>query len=418
MPAKTDQRALNDALQAVSGDRIAARITELARIGGLADGGVSRLGLTPEEQQARDRVAAWLAPLGYDRRHDDALNLFCATGEAPRVLVGSHLDSVPDGGRFDGALGVVCAVEIAEAAQAAALSLPLEIVAWSDEEGARFGTGLFGSAAAFGRLPPSAWERRDAQGASVSDAAGALLGRAPNPVACQRSLGEIRAYLELHIEQGPRLAERKLPVGIVSHITGLSHGCVRLTGRSDHAGTTPMDARADSLAAAAECVLAVERIARQSRGQLVGTVGEISVAPGAKNVVAGTCTFSLDLRSTSDAVRQEAVRRVAAVIKEVATRRTLQPGVDMYNDVPAAAMSYKVVSALDRAATQLGISPLHLPSGAGHDAQNAATAGVPTGMVFVRSTGGSHNPGEHAASEDAAQATRLLLLAVVSLSQG
>ncbi len=407
--------SLAAALKAISPERIAARVSELARIGGLANGGVSRLGLTLEEQQARERVAGWLKPLGYDRRQDEACNLFCGIGPLPRVLMGSHLDSVPEGGRYDGALGVVAAVEVAEAAHAARLALPLDIVGWTDEEGARFGTGLFGSGIAFARLPPQCWDRRDRQGISVREAATALLGRPPALSAAALSQERFRAYLELHIEQGPQLVERDRPVGIVDHIVGLTHAAVRVEGRADHAGTTPMNGRQDALAAAAECVLAVERIARES-SWVVGTVGEIAVTPGAKNVVPGSCTFTLDIRSVHDEARAAAARAVQGAVAEIARRRGLRVAVDVFNQVPAAAMSPAVIAALERGCTEVGLLPSHLSSGAGHDAQNAATAGLRTGMIFVRSTGGSHNPSEHAAPEDAAHGVRLLLATAAVLA--
>lgn len=416
MDGVATDRAIEAALASVSAERIMTRLHQLAEIGGLPGGGVSRLGLTDLEQQARDRVAGWLGRLGYVHRQDDALNIFCTLADGARVLIGSHLDSVPQGGRFDGVLGVVAAVEAAEAAHAAGLTLPVEIAAWTDEEGARFGTGLFGSAAAFGRLPAGAWERLDNHGVSARNAAAALLGREPDPKSCLRRPGDLRAYLELHIEQGPKLAQQGLPVGIVSQIVGLSHATVQVSGRADHAGTTPMDAREDALAAAAECILAVEGIARESLGEVVGTVGEITISPGAKNVVPGTCVFSLDMRSARDDLRRDAVRRAGQAIQEVGHKRGVKIAIDIFNDVPAAAMSPDVIESLEGAARRLTLSPARLPSGAGHDAQNAAAAGVPTGMVFVRSTGGSHNPGEHATGEDAAAGTRMLLLAAIALT--
>jgi len=416
MSVREVEEARATALKTISPDRIRARIEQLARVGGLPGGGVSRLGLTREEQQARDLVAGWLAPLGYQRRQDDALNLFCTAGPGPYVLVGSHPDSVPQGGRFDGALGVVAAVEVAEAAHAAGLRIPLEIVAWTDEEGARFGTGLFGSAAAFGCLPAGAWDRTDQAGVSVREAASTLLGRAAQPLNCRLQPKEVVAYLELHIEQGPRLATAGLPVGIVDDIVGLSHASVRLHGRADHAGTTPMDARRDALAAAAAGILAVERLARESAGRVVGTVGEIAIAPGAKNVVPGTCTFSLDVRSGADDARRDAMQRAVASIEAICRARGLRAEIDLYNDVPAAAMSPRVVAALQAAAKRLGLAPLVMPSGAGHDAQSAAAAGVPSGMIFVRSTGGSHNPAEHADPGDAALGAQILLLAAAALA--
>jgi len=409
--------SLEAALRAVSAERIAARISELAQIGALPGGGVGRLGYTIEEECARKQVAGWLKPLGYDEQRDIACNLFCASGDRPRILMGSHLDSVPQGGRYDGALGVVAAVEAAQAAAEAGLRLPLEIVAWADEEGARFGTGLFGSGMAFDRLPAHAWDRRDREGISVRDAAAALLERAPLAGEGRPRMSGVRAYLELHIEQGPRLEELGQPVGIVDHIVGLTHGNVQVFGRADHAGTTPMPGRQDALAAAAECILAVERAARES-ASIVATVGEIAVTPAAKNVIPGVCRFSLDIRSRSDDARRGAVQQVRAAVDAICHRRGVRAEIDLFNQVPAAAMASTVIGVLERACADLGLPAMHLDSGAGHDAQNAAAAGVPTGMIFVRSSGGSHNPAEHASSLDAVQGTRVLLAAAAALARG
>jgi allantoate deiminase len=273
---------MESALAAVSADRIADRIAALAAIGRDPAGGITRLGLTVEEQAARDLVRSWLAPLGYQCRQDDAGNLHCRAGDGPRVLVGSHLDTVPRGGAYDGALGVIAAAEVAEALHQAGIALPLHVVAWTGEEGVRFGTGLFGSAAACGVLPPGAWERPDAGGTSALQAAAELLGRPVRPQDAALDRDAVRAYLELHIEQASELERRGCPLGVVTSIVGLYHGRVRIVGRADHAGATAMDERKDALAAAAECVLAVEEVSRAAAGEAIATVGEIEVSPGAQ----------------------------------------------------------------------------------------------------------------------------------------
>jgi allantoate deiminase len=400
----------------VSAERLAGRLEELAGIGGGPDGSVTRLGLTPEEQRARDLVRSWLEPLGFEMREDDALNLFGRRGHGPRILVGSHLDTVPAGGRYDGALGVVVAVEAAQALHAAGLQEPIEVVAWQGEEGARFGTGLFGSAASFGLLPAAAWDLKDANGTVARTAAAELLGRAPNPEAPLLDLAEIGALIEVHIEQGPELERLGVPLGVVTRIVGISHGSVTIEGEADHAGATSMDVRKDALTAAAECILAVELLTRTSRGAAVATVGQIDVAPGAQNVIPGRCRFSLDIRSARDETRHGVVRMIERNVAEVCSRRGIAGSVRIHDEVPAAAMAEDVVSALEEGSRAVGIEAPRLESRAGHDAQNAAKSGVPTGMLFVRSTGGSHNPREHAEPEDAALAVRALLVALQRLS--
>jgi allantoate deiminase len=394
--------------------RLERRHAELSRIAGRGTS-VSRLGLSADEQQARDLVGGWLAARGAEVRRDPAANLFARfPGEGGSVLVGSHLDSVPEGGRFDGALGVLCAVEAVEALLDANVKRrrPIEVVAWSDEEGARFGVGLFGSSAAFSRLPRGVGDRRDRDGISIGEALRAL-GEGGDPLAARRDPKEFAAYLELHIEQGPRLEAAGLPLAIVSDIVGIYHARVTIRGRADHAGATVMTARADALAAASEIVGAVERIAR-NRSNAVGTVGEIAVRPGAKNVVPGECVFSLDLRAAVD--HDDLIRDVLSSIKSIAGGRGVEASVDELARVPATPLDPSIRGVLERATRSVGVEAPSLVSGAGHDAQNPALSGVPTGMIFVRSTGGSHTPRELASIDDAAIGAQALANAIKELA--
>jgi allantoate deiminase len=395
-------------------DRLERRSAELSRIAGRGTS-VSRLGLSADEQQARELVGAWLAARGAQVRRDAAANLFARfAGQSEAILVGSHLDSVPEGGRFDGALGVLCAVEAVESLLDARVKLrrPVEVVAWSDEEGARFGVGLFGSTAAFGRIAPGVLERKDRDGISIAEALRAL-GERGEPAAARRDPKEFAAYLELHIEQGPRLETAGLPLGIVSDIVGIYHARVAISGRADHAGATVMSARADALAAAAEIVLAVERIAR-GRPDSVGTVGEIAVRPGAKNVVPGECVFSLDLRAARD--HDGLVREVLDAVTSIAGARGVEASVDDLARVPVTPLDPAIRDVLKRATSSVGVEAPMLVSGAGHDAQNPALSGVPTGMIFVRSTGGSHTPREFASIDDAVLGAQALANAIKELA--
>jgi allantoate deiminase len=394
--------------------RLERRTAELARIAGRGTS-VSRLGLSADEQQARVLVGGWLAARGAKVRRDGAANLFARfPGMGEAILVGSHLDSVPEGGRFDGALGVLCAVEAVESLVDAGVKVrrPIEVVAWADEEGARFGVGLFGSTAAFGRLARGVADRRDRDGISIADALRAL-GEQGDPTAARRDPKDLAAYLELHIEQGPRLEKAGLPLGVVSDIVGIYHARVAIRGRADHAGATVMTARADALAAASEIVLAVERIAR-GRPDSVGTVGEIAVRPGAKNVVPGECIFSLDLRAARD--HDGLVRDVLDAVTRIASARGVDASVDDLARVPVTPLDPKIRDVLQRATRSVGVEAPLLVSGAGHDAQNPALSGVPTGMIFVRSTGGSHTPREFASIDDAALGAQALANAIKELA--
>lgn len=399
--------------------RLRTRIDDLAKIGGSGTS-VSRLGLTREEQQARDLVASWCAPYGVAVRRDGAGNLYVRFAgrddAAPVVLVGSHVDSVPEGGRFDGALGVCCAVEaVASLVESGArFARPVELVAWADEEGARFGIGLFGSSAAFGKLPANAAERRDRAGMSIADALRAL-GEAGDLASARRDPKAIRAYLELHIEQGPRLERAGLRVGIVSEIVGIYHGRVTVRGRQDHAGATVMGARRDALVAASEIVVALERIA-SSVPDAVGTVGEIAVRPGAKNVIPGECVFSLDIRAPREDAIERVLEELVATTNAIARSRSLSIDIDPLQRVAVTPLDPEIRALLQRVTKEAGVDAPLLVSGAGHDAQNPALSGVPTGMLFIRSSGGSHTPTESADAADAAVATRALESAIRDLA--
>jgi allantoate deiminase len=401
---------------AASADRIARRAAQLARIGGHG-AAVTRLGLTREERRAQDVVASWLERRGAQVRHDQAGNVFARLGgRGPAIVIGSHLDSVPEGGRYDGALGVVVAVEAIEALAGARIRLrrPVEVVGWADEEGVRFGIGLYGSLAAFGLLPRGAAERADRDGVTISRALRAL-GLRGDPTRARLRRGAVAAYIEPHIEQGPRLAERGIPLAVVSSIVGILHARVTLRGRQDHAGTTPMGERADTLAGAAEAIVALEAAAARRRGA-VGTVGEIAVRPGAKNVIPGECTFSLDIRAPRDRDVDAVMRDVRSALRAAARTRGLRASTDVLNRVPVAAMDRGLRRVLRRACSAVGVDAPELVSGAGHDAENPAHAGVPTGMLFIRSRGGSHSPRESADPRDAALAASALAHALVEIA--
>jgi allantoate deiminase len=318
-------------------------------------------------------------------------------------MLGSHLDTVRDAGKYDGMLGVISAIECVDALNKQKKKLPfaIEVIGFGDEEGVRFGTTLLGSRAIAGTLAREALETRDAGGASIADAMRAF-GLNPNSMGkAKRSAGSVLAYAELHIEQGPVLEAEGLPVGVVTAINGFSRLRVALRGEAGHAGTVPMALRRDALAAAAQCVLAVEAIARR-HPELVGTVGRIEAKPGAINVIPGEAQFTVDLRAPEDPVRQLALADVKNEIGRIARERRMDAKIESLQDFGSSACAPWLMRQLERAVEARGVRMRRLPSGAGHDGM-AIKAIADIAMLFVRCKGGvSHNPAESITEADAA----------------
>jgi allantoate deiminase len=338
------------------------RCDALARISEEPDRLTRRFG-TEAMKQANELVGGWMQEAGLSVREDAAGNLIGRRGEGPVLMLGSHLDTVVDAGRYDGPLGVLAAIEAAER-----VDRPLEVVGFADEEGCRFGTAYLGSSAMTGRFDPAWRELRDGD---------VRLGDLVGDVGPARD--DVLGYVEVHIEQGPVLERLGEPVGVVTAINGQSHAEVTFLGEAGHAGTVPMEDRNDALVAAADWVLAVERAG--------GTVGRLEVEPGVRNVIPGRVIATLDLRHPDDATRRAAVE----ALRE-------QAGAAIWNetgDVAAVAMD-------ERLSAAFGVAT-RLPSGAGHDAAMMATI-APAAMLFVRSRGGSHNPAESVEEADVAVA--------------
>jgi len=409
----------------VDGERLVARCRELALLSE-EDGRLTRPFGTAAMARARDLVGAWMAEAGLEVRVDAALNLL---GRRPgtdpgagTLLAGSHLDTVRDAGPFDGQLGVVTAVALAERLHARGARLPfaLDVVGFSDEEGLRFGAPYLGSRALAGTFDDALLELVDGDGVRLADALGAAGGDPAGAVrgAAARAGERLRGYLEVHLEQGPVLEDAALPVGVVSAIAGATRAVVRFAGRPGHAGTVPMAARHDALCAASELVLAAERAGRATPA-LVATVGRMDVEPGAPNVVPGAAVASLDVRHPDDAVRRTAVDEVVTAARAAAAARAVEVEVDTLLDTPAVAMDPALSDALAFAVLSLNDVPVRrLPSGAGHDAA-ALAARMPVAMLFVRCVGGiSHDPREEVAPADAEVALDVLERAVLSLAGG
>ncbi len=400
----------------ISPRRLRERMEQLGAVGRDRDGGLTRLPFSPSHVEATRLAAQMMRDAGLDAGVDEFGTL---VGQRPgedesALLTGSHLDTVPQGGAFDGALGVIAAIEAAHALRDAGRRLRhrLAVVAFADEEGHAFGVGTLSSRALVGEIARDRFPGlRDRAGRSLDDCLrarehGLPLARVPERVV---------AYLELHVEQGPVLERMGRTVAAVESITGILRAPVVIAGRTGHAGTTPMDARADALVGAAELVLAVRELALQHGGRAVGTVGRADVLPGAGNVIPGRVELSVELRSP-DAGALDALRAaVEGRAQDVADRYGLKITVGGWDHSPPVPMDPRVRDAVLRAIETCGHPPLALPSWAGHDAGVLARH-VPAGMIFVASTAGlSHSPRESTPWEAVETGAQVLLNTLVIL---
>jgi allantoate deiminase len=393
--------------------RICARCDALARCSEQS-GSLTRVFLSAEQRQANELVLAWMRDAGMAARLDAVGNVVGryegATPGLPCLMLGSHLDTVRDAGRYDGMLGVVTAIEcVADlSARGARLPFAVEVVGFADEEGVRFSATLLGSRAIAGTFDPAVLDRVDASGVTMRDALAAF-GLDPARLGdAVRRPAAVLAYAELHIEQGPVLEAEGLPVGVVTAINGGNRFAVEVDGMAGHAGTVPMALRRDALAAAAECVLAVERIA-SGLPEVVGTVGRIEALPGAMNVIPGKARFSLDARAPTDELRRRAVAAMRAEFDAIAARRDVAISLTPIWEARTAACAAGLQRQLAEAVHAEGVRVHHLSSGAGHDGM-ALVDLAPIGMLFVRCKGGiSHNPAEAVTQDDVATGARVLL---------
>ena len=361
--------------------------------------------------EARDLVAGWMREAGLEPRTDAVGNLIGRRdGPGPTLLLGSHLDSVRDAGRYDGPLGVLLALAAAQRVRERPLPFALEVVAFADEEGVRYGTAFLGSALLAGRFEAGWLERGDADGVAMADA---IRGWGGDPAALGGpARDDLLGYLEVHIEQGPVLDDAELPVGVVEAIAGQTRASVTFAGAAAHAGTTPMTARRDALAAAAEWIGAVEAVGRGTAG-LVATVGELDVDPGAANVVPGRVVASLDVRHADDGARNAAVRALRERADAIGAARDVEVGWEDVQATPAVRCDPSLTDHLAGiAAAVTGARAPRLASGAGHDAVMLSSV-TPVAMLFVRCERGiSHHPAEAVRAGDVAVAldvtTRLL----------
>jgi N-carbamoyl-L-amino-acid hydrolase len=377
--------------------RLRARLDALAEVGAFAPGGVARLALTDADKEGRDLVVTWMRDLGLRVDVDGIGNIvgtWPADRHEPAVLTGSHIDSVATGGIYDGALGVLAGLEVIETVATAGLDTvhPLAVGVFTDEEGSRFPPDMLGSLVYVGGLAlETALDTRAVDGAVLRDELEHIGYAGPSPCPAVAP----RAFVELHVEQGPVLEAEGIDVGVVTGVQGISWTELTITGQSNHAGTTPMDHRHDAALAAATIAVRMRDLAEELGPPMVATVGRIDVHPNLVNVVAARAVLTVDLRHTDDAVLTAAEEALEAVCEEL----RLSEGVTIEKRSLArfAPVQFDdmVVDLVEHTARARGRSTKRMPSGAGHDAQMLARV-CPAGMVFVPSAGGvSHNPAEH-----------------------
>ncbi len=397
--------------------RVMARCDALAQLSESTEG-LTRVYLSSEHLQANALVAQWMQQAGMNT-WQDAVGNICGRYEAAQpgaqaLLLGSHLDTVRNAGRYDGMLGVLAAIEVVDALNRAGLrgAQAIEIIGFADEEGTRFNIALLGSRGLTGSWPASWLACEDAQGVSVAQAL-ALAGLSADAIfAAQRPVADFSAYLELHIEQGPVLEEEDLALGVVSAINGAHRLHARFTGEAGHAGTVPMRHRRDALAAAAEWLLFIEQTTQAFAPDIVATVGTLQCEPGAVNVIPGAVSLTLDIRSPQDEARDALLQRLLAQAEVIAARRSVSFSHEIFYTIAATPCDEALRAQLSDAVREVQGRTMLLPSGAGHDAIAIAER-WPSAMLFVRCAGGiSHHPAESVTEEDVAQALRAFSLAV------
>jgi N-carbamoyl-L-amino-acid hydrolase len=399
--------------------RIEERIKELSRYGANPEGGVSRVAFSDADVAGRKYIRSLMEKAGLKVRVDAAGNIIGhrkgRNPKLPVILFGSHIDSVPHGGNYDGDVGVLSALECIELLNQQNLltAHPLEVIVFSDEEG-----GLTGSHAVVGELSREALQIKSHSGKTIGEGIRFIGGEPDNLQSAKRSSSEILAYLELHIEQGRILEAEKINIGVVEGIVGINVWDVAVLGFANHAGTTPMNQRKDALLAAARLVDSVNHIARSIPGRQVATVGTIQAEPGAPNVIPGKVVMSLEIRD----LEKPKIDLVFEKVKESSEKIAADTG----TTISFAALDVTAVPAptdprlrkiIQEAATGLGLTTKLMPSGAGHDAQNLAQI-VPIGMIFVPSVGGiSHSPKELTTASDMANGASVLMQAILNVDE-
>jgi allantoate deiminase len=384
--------------------KIMQRIEALAKISECAEN-LTRTFASPAMRRANDLIAQWMREAGMKTRMDAIGNLIGhyagKKSDAKILLLGSHLDTVRNAGKFDGPLGVILAIACVEKLHRQKIRLPfaIEVVGFADEEGVRFQTAYLGSEVVAGCFDQKHLKRKDTNGISMREAVQNFGGHPAKLKSARLNSKNLLGYIEAHIEQGPVLEEKNLAVGVVTAIAGQTRVRISFIGSAGHAGTTPMNLRKDALCAAAEFVLAVEKLAKKIGG-LVATVGEISALPGASNVIPDKANLTLDLRHAKDSVRRSSHQKLKQMAFEIAARRKLKLDGEVVQETDAVECSETFSKRLGDAVKRRQKKLLHLPSGAGHDAAVMAKI-TPAVMLFIRCKNGiSHHPEESVKAED------------------
>ena len=409
-------RAVQPAARRVNGARLNAQLAALAKIGRTAEGGAMRVAYSDADRDTRAYVLDLMRRARLEPRVDAAGNIVGRRAgrdaSLKPILFGSHVDSVPDGGHYDGPVGSLAAIEVAQTLGEAGVVTrhPLEVTVWQNEEG-----GLYGSRLASGELPASELANVSRSGKTIADGIRFLGGDPARLAEARRAPGSIAGYLELHIEQGGTLERERVAIGIVEGIVGIGQWEVTVAGFANHAGTTPMDRRQDALLAAARFVELVHRVARTTPGRQVGTVGRIQAFPGAPNVVPGRVVLTLELRDLDAAKIAALYARIRAEARAIGEATgTAFTYTELHANVPAPS-DPRVRALIAASARALGLTTRVMPSGAGHDAQAIATLG-PMGMIFVPSVGGiSHSPKEFTRPDDVTNGANVLLHTLLRL---
>jgi N-carbamoyl-L-amino-acid hydrolase len=408
-------RTLLQADVRVNGERVNAHLTALAEFGKNPQGGVSRVAYSDADRAARAAVMDWMRAAKLEPTIDHAGNIIgrrAGTDASLKPIVfGSHIDSVPEGGNYDGDVGSMSAIEVGQtlAEHNVRMRHPIEVAIWQNEEG-----GLYGSRALSGQLVAAELKNMSSSGKTVEQGI-TLLGGDPSKLdQVKRRKGDIAAYFELHIEQGGILDANKIDIGVVEGIVGIKQWEVTVTGFANHAGTTPMDQRHDALLAASRFVEMVNRVVRGIPGRQVGTVGRIQAFPGAPNVIPGKVVCTLELRDLDDAKVDSMFAQIQSEAKKVGAQNGTQFAYSELHVNAAAPSDPRMRALITEAAKGLGLSTRAMPSGAGHDAQAMALLG-PMGMIFVPSVGGiSHSPKEFSRPKDIVNGANVLLRTVLA----
>lgn len=428
-------------LNQIDGERINHQIEALAQIGKTESSGVTRLAFSREDFEARKLLMGWMDEAGLEVKRDPVGNIFGTVrrihSQVPFIACGSHIDTVINAGKYDGIVGTIAGIECARVINAHPnLGIPLQVICFAMEESARFGAGYgFGSRALTGEpITDAEFKACDKEGTTLVRAISnlsvwengnnqerdevSLLTQAHALVyESHRDLSNVSTFVELHIEQGPLLESEGIPIGIVSDIAAPTRFQVTFHGVQNHSGTTPMNMRHDALAAAAEAILAVERIANEEADQgIVGTVGVIRAEPGSINAIPGRVELGVDIRGIDATVKRTAVEELSGEIYRIGERRAVRVEIEVLADEQPVAMSSRIVETIEAVCSDLGVKALRMHSGAGHDAARMARV-TETAMIFIPSMNGvSHSPAEYTSPQDISLGARVLLGTILFLS--